>query len=844
MSPSSADPVSSAPPGGAAPPSRPSSSSPGAPEAAAAGSAFPGAEATAAGSAFPGAPEDTDAGSASPRAPGGWLDRVVAAWPRVDPVLFAAYAGACVLYAAVAFYGAMHQQTGGMWSAPLDDVFIHFDYARATARGYPFEWSEGNGFSSGNTSLSYPFVLALGYLIGFRGLLLMQWAAIVACASTLGFLLVGARLLDPIGRWAKYLLPPVALSIGALDWSLFSGMENAFHLGVWALATLAALAVVRAVNVPHVPRAPRVPRAPLEPGGAGERAAAPPPGRIARLGWVAGLAGALLYATRPESVVCVAVLGVYAAIAVERAHGARAALATLLRTSVPGAVVCVAQAVANRVLTGEWAASGAIAKLALNNPYMTSEEKWNTYEFLATYVVARNTNHHFSDALPWGWLVPALALVPLASRRTRGIAAMLWIQVVGWLALVAMNGQVRWQNERYTMPAVAWLLVLAAMGLALLVARAAWTAPGAPDALDRGARRPERPEGDPAGLWARLAAVPARAFGARGDRTATGLWVARVAVALALAALFWVHQLPRMRDQIWFFGRASRNIRDQHLVAGKVLAQLDVRRVLVGDAGALLYASDRPGLDLIGLGGYHDLPFARAGVHGLGASLELIERIPPEDRPDALAIYPGWWGELPAIFGKRLIGIPVVGNVICGGAEKVIYRADWSPLAHGEPPASLRADEQVLDELDVADLVSEREHGYAFPRPQAGFVGFSVLPDPRGSGHDRFDAGRVIPGGRSETARLLAPRNGPGRLVVRTASPRPAVVRATADGRELGQLTLRGSGGWTEASVALPEGLPETFTLTLTPIEGEWVDHHVWVLERAARPEARPLAGP
>ncbi|XYH99064.1 hypothetical protein ACMHYB_04665 [Sorangium sp. So ce1128] len=796
MSPSSADPVSSAPPGGAAPPSRPRSSSPGE------------LEATAAGSAFPGAPEATDAGSASPRAHGSWLDRLVAAWPRVDPVLFAAYAGACVLYAAVAFYGAMHQQTGGMWSAPLDDVFIHFDYARATARGYPFEWSEGNGFSSGNTSLSYPFVLALGYLIGFRGLLLMQWAAIVACASTLGFLLVGARLLDPIGRWAKYLLPPVALSIGALDWSLFSGMENAFHLGVWALATLAALAVARAVDVPRVPRAPR------EPGGAGERAAAPP-GRIARLGWVAGLAGALLYATRPESVVCVAVLGVYAAIAVGRAHGERAAIATLLRTSVPGAAACVAQAVANRALTGEWAASGAIAKLALNNPYMTSEEKWNTYEFLATYVVARNTNHHFSDALPWGWLVPALALVPLASRRTRGIAAMLWIQVVGWLALVAMNGQVRWQNERYTMPAVAWLLVLAAMGLALLVARAAWTA------ADRGARRPERHE-----------------------RAATGLWVARVAVALALAALFWIHQLPRMRDQIWFFGRASRNIRDQHLVAGKVLAQLDVRRVLVGDAGALLYASDRPGLDLIGLGGYHDLPFARAGVHGLGASLELIERIPPEDRPDALAIYPGWWGELPAIFGKRLLGIPVVGNVICGGAEKVIYQADWSPLAHGEPPASLRADEQVLDELDVADLVSEREHGYAFPRPQAGFVSFSVLPDPRGSGHDRFDAGRVIPGGRSETARLRAPRNGPGRLVVRTASPRPAVVRATADGRELGQLTLRGSGGWTEASVALPEGLPETFTLTLTSIEGEWVDHHVWVLERAARPEARPLARP
>ncbi|CAN90669.1 hypothetical protein predicted by Glimmer/Critica [Sorangium cellulosum So ce56] len=802
MSPSSADPGPSSPPGSAAPPSSASSD---------------GTDGT----------ETATSRGAGPAAPPGWLDRLVAAWPRVDPVLFAAYAGVCVLYAAVAFYSAMHQQTGGMWSAPLDDVFIHFDYARATARGYPFEWSEGNGFSSGNTSLSYPFVLALGYLVGFRGVLLMQWAAIVACTSMLGFLLVGARLLEPVGRWAKYLLPPVALSIGALDWSLFSGMENAFHLGVWALATLAALSVARAADATQAMRTTRT---------ADDARAEAPPKRIAHLGWAAGLAGALLYATRPESVVCVAALSVYAAIAVKRAHGARAAIATLLRTSVPGALACLAQAVANRVFTGEWAASGAIAKLALNNPYMTSSEKWDTYEFLATYVVARNTNHHFSDALPWGWLVPALALIPLASRRTRGAAALLWVQVVGWLALVALNGQVRWQNERYTMPAVAWLLVLTAMGLALLVARAAWA--------NGGERRQERPESAPAGIRARLGALGAIAAAARGGALSRGLWCARVALALAVAALFWAHQLPRMRDQIWFFGRASRNIRDQHLVAGKLLAQLDVRRVLVGDAGALLYASDRPGLDIIGLGGYHDLPFARAGVHGLGASLELIERIPADDRPDTLAIYPGWWGDLPAIFGRRIAAIPVVGNVICGGAEKVIYQADWSPLAHGEAPASMREDERIVDELDVADLVSEREHGYAFPRPQAGFVGFSVLPDPRGSGQDRFDAGRVIPGGRSEVARLHAPREGQGRLVVRTAAPRAATIRATADGREIGHLALKRGDGWTEASLDLPEGLPETFTLTLTPVDGEWVDHHVWILDRPARGAgARPLAG-
>src|SRR3954469_15004301 len=75
------------------------------------------------------------------------VDAVVDRWPSWDRPIYGAFSSACVLYAAVAFYGYMLLQPRGPWSAPLDDVFIHFDYARATARGYPFQWSEGNGFS-------------------------------------------------------------------------------------------------------------------------------------------------------------------------------------------------------------------------------------------------------------------------------------------------------------------------------------------------------------------------------------------------------------------------------------------------------------------------------------------------------------------------------------------------------------------------------------------------------------------------------------------------------------------------------------------------------------------------
>jgi hypothetical protein len=697
-------------------------------------------------------------------AAGGFFGRIARAWPRIDAGLYPAFAGSCVLYAALAFYRSMHAQTGGEWSAPLDDVFIHFDYARASARGYPFEWSEGNGFSSGNTSVLYPFVLSIGYIAGFRDLSIMRWAAIVACAFTLGFLLAAARATAPLGRSAKYLIPPVVLSIGALDWSLFSGMENAFHLGVWGIAFAAALAIVRRADDARAVRA---------------------------RGWIAGAAGALLFATRPESVVSIAAFAIFAAVFVRRSLGGRAALATLVRVGLPGAAALVAQAAANRLFTGEWSSAGAITKLALNNPYMTPGEKLDEYLFLLKYVVLRNTQHHFSSALPWGWLVPLVALVPLAKKSTRPIAILLWAQVIGWLAVVALNGQVRWQNERYTMSAVAWLLTLAATGLAVIIV-------GDPVRREGSARRIER--------------------------------ALRVAFAAATCAVFWHFQAPNMRDQIWFFGRASRNIRDQHITAGHVLAGLRARRVLVGDAGALMYASDRPGLDIIGLGGYHDLPFARAGVHGLGASLELIERIREDDRPDLMAIYPSWWGDLPTLFGKRLVAVPVVGNVICGGAEKVIYRADFRALDRAGRPATRRQGERVVDELDVADLVSERAHSYVFPRPSMGFVGFHVLPDPAHPSRDLFDAGRHIPHGKSETARLRAPK-GAGRLIVRTTVDGSAAIDVLADGRPIGRMEVKKGSGWSEPSLDLPPGLPETFELTLTRAVGEWTSYHVWVVE-------------
>ena len=773
-----------------------------------------------------------------------------AAFRRIDPLAFTAWAGVWTLTNARMFYGYMLKQTGGEWSAPLDDVFIHFDYARSTAQGHPFEWTVGNGYSSGNTSLTYPFVLAAGWLAGFRDLSLMRWAAIVACVCVLGLLLAARTWIvdrrdDDLGRLSAYLLPPVVLGIGALDWSLWSGMEVAFFLATWALAAVA----FRALEREHVHK------------------------RVATRAWVLGGAGALMVTTRPEAALTIAVLGGFAALA----HASRGrALGILVRVGAPSALCLAAQAVANRAFSGEWSANGAIVKLAANHPYMTREEKVDDYLFNFKYAVLRNLDYHFArgdselgmrylpDDFPhdhWLWkathagvgfglVLLGLALLPLAFPQTRRLGVLLWLHVLGWIAMVAFNGQVRWQNERYVMPAVAWFLVLVVLG----VKGAAGTG-----AARVTARRPDRdtrvytwiflavagalvaqvlgvltrPPGTPPEF--RLSWSFVLAVGGAGALALSSRYARFVVVPVALVVA-WDHQAPCMRDQKWFFGRASRNIRDQHLTLGRWLKELGPKRVLVGDAGAILYEADRPGLDIIGLGGYHTLPFARAGTHGLPATLELIERIPPSQRPDVLAIFPTWWGVLPVWFSKDVLRrFPVEGNVICGGYEHVVYEADWSVLGGGERPRQLPYKKaRVIAEIDVADLVSEKAHRYEFTRPRNGFTEMRVLPDPADPTRDLFDAGRRIALGKSERFHVDGAVLGRvAYLIVRTMPEGPGKVRVRVDGREVTVLELERHEGWVEKTIELPADFVRgSFDVELAN-DGptDFVDYHAWIVQ-------------
>lgn len=649
--------------------------------------------------------------------------------------------------AAAAFYVPGLIRTGGSFPVPLDDVYIHFGFARSAALGHPFEWIPGNGYSSGGTSLTYPLLLAPGYLLGMRGPRLALFAALLAVACVLDLCRSLRELLAPFSpRWVAWSASALLLSVPLLDWSLFSGMETALFA---ALLGRALVGLARSIAAPPEARG----RAQL------------------RLGVLA----ALLVATRPEAAPLAFLLGL------SSAHAARSLPlpGALLRSVGPSIGLLAAQAAVNRAFTGEWSAAGAVRKLHGSNPYVTPLEVAG--EVIKNLIALREQALGAALGGPrLSLVVPLLGLAAVLSPKTRRLALPLLGGAYAALLLVSLNATARFQNLRYAAPSLLMLLAAAALGV---------------------------------GAIARLRCRP----------VASALAAAAVLTA-ALAPMPW---FPRQIDH---FARASANIAGQQAEVARRLAMREPRprRVLVGDAGAIPYLSGLDAIDGLGLGGYGELPFARASVHGVPAVVELIERLPASARPDVLALYPSWWRGLADVFGRRVDAVRIADNVICAADEKVIYEADWSALA----PAG-EARPFAIDELDIGDLVDERAHRYELPAPHGGWMIGAVLAD---SGRARFDAGRIIPEGRREAFEVLArvPR-GAARLVLRTDGGAVGRIRVAVErggrpvsAREIA-LPARASDRWAEIEAPFDD-LGGGDRVTIFAAQGAFRSFHAWIM--------------
>jgi hypothetical protein len=262
---------------------------------------------------------------------------------------------ACVapaLFLAIVTISRILEGTAGVPATPLDDSYIHFQFAKAFARGEPFAYSPGAPPVPGATSFLWPLLLSVPYAFGLHEHSIV-WASWVFGFGALALLAWEARraaegLCSPLGAWGA------ALSIyafGANTWFAASGME---------VVPLAWLLLRSARCVAEWWE--------LESDGDDARPVAARRAELVALAWALPL-------VRPEGML--ATLLVTAGLAV-RPRGKPRAFAAL------PALGCALPAIVSWIFTDQLASTTARAKWLPLNPYTSPAE---LFTVLRNYVV-------------------------------------------------------------------------------------------------------------------------------------------------------------------------------------------------------------------------------------------------------------------------------------------------------------------------------------------------------------------------------------------------------------------------------------------------------------------------
>jgi hypothetical protein len=326
---------------------------------------------------------------------------------------------------------------GGELVPPLDDAFIHFQYARRLAEGHPFSYQSGDAWSSGATSLVWPAILAVGWKLGFEGMRLYVWALGVCtvflastAASTRAWL---ARVSDDRTALFGALL---LLLTGPLLWGAFSGME--------VIVFGAAIAgVLEGLSRPGRP-----------PG-------VPAPGTLS---WAA-----LLAVVRPEGAVLAGLLALLQLAEAWYAGGRRVrALLPALVWLLPVALGTI-QPLLNHANTGLWASSSGLAK---RNPRWTHPAEVNLAAFVWYTMIGLGYGDFFGHFAPTALVLFAVGAGSLLLRdHARGAPGLGVVALVWWAAPLPLLGLLMplcWHHYRYLMPYLVIFVPILALGAATI----------------------------------------------------------------------------------------------------------------------------------------------------------------------------------------------------------------------------------------------------------------------------------------------------------------------------------------------------------------------------------------
>ncbi|HJL19835.1 MAG TPA: hypothetical protein RMH99_29500, partial [Sandaracinaceae bacterium LLY-WYZ-13_1] len=177
---------------------------------------------------------------------------------------------------------------------------------------------------------------------------------------------------------------------------------------------------------------------------------------------------------------------------------------------------------------------------------------------------------------------------------------------------------------------------------------------------------------------------------------------------------------------------------------------------------------------------------------------EQLERVPTHRRPSYIAYYPTWLGKL-RIMGERLARVRLDDASHVGGDVIELRRIRTALFGSGAHPVIVTPRGQPVDTLDVADVVSERDHEYAlrFAVRHENWTEVAPAPD----GHPVADGGRLQ---RTLERFVLAGRPGsPATWVFRTDRRNDCRVELTFNGEPLTPVDVTRGDGWAEHETAI-----------------------------------------
>lgn len=698
-------------------------------------------------------------------------------------------------------YAAVSISTGrGQPVMPVDDAYIHFQYARQIALGELYVYNPGLPPTSGATSFLYPYVLALGYILGFQGLWLGLWAMGIGALALLAsgwtvYLLV--RLFVASQVFSVALMTAFMLT-GLVSWHFMSGMETGL---VICFTLLTFYSFITRQSRPFI------------------------------------IAGVLLALIRPEGgIMTLIAVGLWWLRAHTKFAGTRHASSAgvTLRVLLIPLIAIGIQPLVNLLVAGSASASGNQAKSLFGMIPAYPSEIWrrifeNFERFWVELISGLGREgmaviHVSSVGRPLFILPPFIGLLAVIGVLAVTVRRKRWdvlLLIIAWLlvisAAISTLDTAFWHFKRYQMPL-----------LALMFPLAGW-------------------------CWS-LVPIPKNTKLVQLNHE-IGFGLRQIPLIPLL--LLWLMTVLSGLSYLDAYAVNAANVAAQPLAMARWIAENtpDDAVIAVHDVGTLRYIGGRTTLDMVGLTTPGAADWWRNGPGAVG---ELLI----EHQPDYIAAYTSARGlnylADTSIYGDLLAGFPTrldpQINVALGGDFQGVFKPTWrgtveakSPLQPSILEALAAFDEITLvDQVNVANLNSERAHNYAWnnhtllPGFATEIYGLYFI-DQTGCGVDCpvVDGGRRINGEERFTLETIP--NQTVILVTRVHPVNGGTFDVYADGQQVGKRILFSQpGNWLEIATFIPgEFITDTATdVRIVPSTpgGHYMPYFHWAFQGHYQP--------